>query len=45
LSSYNLMWDSSAFHSNGVLAVVPEPSRLLLVGLGLVGLILRQRRV
>jgi len=42
-----LAWDTSTFNSDGVLriAAVPEPSRVLLLGLGAAGLLLRRRRV
>ena len=37
-------WDTSAFQSYGIIVVVPEPSRLLLMMVGLVGLLMRRRR-
>ena len=37
-------WDTSAFASHGVLVVVPEPSRALMLMLGLLGLMIRRRR-
>jgi fibronectin-binding autotransporter adhesin len=43
----NLRWDVSQFNASGfvaVVAVVPEPSRMLLLMLGLAGLLLRRRR-
>ena len=39
-----LGWDTSLFDSSGILVVVPEPSRALLLMLGLLGLMLRRRR-
>jgi autotransporter-associated beta strand protein len=39
-----LFWDTSAFATYGVLVVVPEPSRMLLLMLGLLGLFFRRRR-
>lgn len=39
-----LQWDTSLFLNNGVLVVVPEPSRLLLLGFALGALALRRRR-
>lgn len=39
-----LVWDTSAFSSHGVLIVVPEPSRALLLLFGLLGLMMRRRR-
>ncbi|WP_461784644.1 beta strand repeat-containing protein [Prosthecobacter sp.] len=39
-----LFWDTSAFASHGVLVVVPEPSRMLLLMVGLLGLFFRRRR-
>lgn len=39
-----LAWDTTAFTTYGVIVVVPEPSRILLIMLGLVGLMLRRRR-
>ena len=37
-------WDVSAFQTYGILVVVPEPSRMLLLMFGLLGLMLRRRR-
>lgn len=39
-----LAWDTSLFDSHGILVVVPEPSRALLLMFGLLGLMLRRRR-
>jgi hypothetical protein len=39
-----LFWDTSAFASHGILVVVPEPSRTLLLMFGLLGLFFRRRR-
>lgn len=39
-----LAWDTSAFASYGVIVVVPEPSRVLFLMVGLLGLMLRRRR-
>jgi autotransporter-associated beta strand protein len=40
-----LAWDTSALYTTGVIVVgVPEPSRLLLLMVGLLGLMLRRRR-
>jgi autotransporter-associated beta strand protein len=44
LSSKGLFWDVSAFSSNGMVVVVPEPSRALLCMFGVVLLTLRRRR-
>lgn len=37
-------WDVSAFAQYGIIVVVPEPSRVLFLMLGLAGLVLRRRR-
>ena len=42
--SGGLGWDTSLFNSSGILVVVPEPSRVLLLMLGLFALMLRRRR-
>ncbi len=39
-----LSWDTTQFMSSGAIAVVPEPSRVLLLLLGLAGLFFRRRR-
>jgi autotransporter-associated beta strand protein len=40
----NYAWDVSAFQSHGILVVVPEPSRALLLLGGLLAMIFRRRR-
>lgn len=44
LSSVGLGWDTSAFTAYGIIVVVPEPSRILLLLSGVGGLMLRRRR-
>jgi hypothetical protein len=48
LASFNLLWswDTSLFASHGVIGivVVPEPSRVILLMLGLMSLTFRRRR-
>ena len=40
-----LVWDTSALYTSGIIAIgVPEPSRLLLLMLGLLGFLSRRRR-
>ncbi|MGV3662796.1 MAG: autotransporter-associated beta strand repeat-containing protein, partial [Prosthecobacter sp.] len=38
------IWDVSQFGSTGVIAIVPEPSRAVLILVGMAGLMLRRRR-
>lgn len=38
------VWDVSQFGATGVIAIVPEPSRAVLVLMGMAGLMLRRRR-
>jgi len=40
----NFAFDTSAFATHGIMVVVPEPSRMLFLILGLLGLVLRRRR-
>ncbi len=42
--SGGLDWDTSLFNNYGIIVVVPEPSRALLLLLGLLGLLVRRRR-
>ena len=42
--SPELGWNTDLFASNGILVVVPEPSRAILLLLGLLGLMMRRRR-
>lgn len=44
LSAVGLVWDFSRFTISGNIAIVPEPSRALLMFVGLCGLLLRRRR-
>lgn len=44
ISSFGWFWDTSGFNSSGIITVVPEPSRALLVLLGLAGLVSRRFR-
>lgn len=39
-----LSWDTSSFATDGTITVVPEPSSVILLGLGSLGLIVRRRR-
>jgi fibronectin-binding autotransporter adhesin len=38
------LWDTSLFTTQGVIVVVPEPGRILLLALGLLTLLFRRRR-
>lgn len=44
LTSLGYNWDTSLFSSNGVIVVVPEPSRIILLMAGLAACLLRRRR-
>jgi hypothetical protein len=44
LSSFNLAWDVSNIYTAGTISIVPEPSRLMLLVFGLLGLFFRRRR-
>ena len=44
LTSASLSWDTSAFTNYGIIVVVPEPSRAVLLLVGLGGMLLRRRR-
>lgn len=44
ISSFGLFWDVSRFTLSGTIAVVPEPSRALLMMLGMTFALLRRRR-
>ncbi len=44
ISSTSFAWDTSAFRTHGVIVVVPEPSRLMLLFVGFFGLFFRRRR-
>jgi autotransporter-associated beta strand protein len=44
ISSSGYIWDISRFTSSGNIVVIPEPSRALLLGLGLALLVVRRRR-
>jgi autotransporter-associated beta strand protein len=44
LSSFGLQWSVANFTSNGAIAVVPEPGRVMLLFFGLAALFLRRRR-
>ncbi|MCX6850981.1 MAG: autotransporter-associated beta strand repeat-containing protein [Verrucomicrobia bacterium] len=42
--SSGLLWDTSAFSSYGIVVIVPEPGRMVLILFGLAALFLRRRR-
>lgn len=44
ISSHGWFWDTSSFNSDGVITVVPEPSRAFLIFAGLAGLATRRGR-
>jgi autotransporter-associated beta strand protein len=44
ISSYGYYWDVSLFTTHGIIVVVPEPSRIFLLTLGLMFVINRRRR-
>ena len=44
ISASGLFWDFSRFTTSGNIVVVPEPSRALLLMLGMLGLLARRRR-
>lgn len=44
ISSYGYYWDVSLFTTHGIIVVVPEPSRIFLLTLGLMFVITRRRR-
>ncbi len=44
LTGTGLSWDTTLFTSHGLIVVIPEPGRALLLGLGLISLLLRRRR-
>jgi autotransporter-associated beta strand protein len=44
ISNYNLLWDTSRFVSHGILAVVPEPSRALLMLVAMASMLSPRRR-
>lgn len=45
ISGFGLDWDTSLFVSHGIIYVIPEPSRLMLLAAGLSLLLMRRRRV
>ncbi|QIF00993.1 autotransporter-associated beta strand repeat-containing protein [Roseimicrobium sp. ORNL1] len=44
LTPYGLFWDVSNFANDGTVSIVPEPSRMLLLLAGVMGLVMRRRR-
>jgi hypothetical protein len=42
--SGGLTWDTSQFNSTGIISVTPEPSRVVLLAAGILGVVLRRRR-
>lgn len=44
LSSLALAWDVSNIYTTGVITIVPQPSRVMLVLCGILGMLLRRRR-
>lgn len=44
LAAFGLVLDTSHFSSHGIIAIVPEPGRMSLIGLGLAAALLRRRR-
>ena len=45
LTGFDLAWDFSRFTTSGVIVIVPEPSRAVLLLLGMMGVLLRRRRI
>lgn len=44
ITASGLAWDTSLFAAHGLVAVVPEPSRMMLLFFGLLGMTFRRRR-
>ena len=44
ISAYGLLWDLSLFKETGKIIAVPEPSNVVLSGLGAAALLFRRRR-